>query len=891
MRFIFATHERSAQVTRIKDVITEYRNLGQSDPSRFQMHPVYDDILSQLADHFLGNWKDQMALVGLGGYGRQEMSPYSDIDLLFLRPENAPEGVYRGIRNMLYLLWDARIELGHSVRTVEECLHEAVKDLAVLTSLLDTRLLWGNENLYRELVIQREPLVQAIDPLDLYLRVEAEIRKSSDKFGHTIYLLEPHLKEGPGSLRYIQLIGWLIRLIFGLSSLDDLPIAGISRPNTLLEVKKAREFLAEVRTRIHFLSGRRDDRLKFDIQPILAEQMGFKKTTGQLEVEAFMREYYRHAATLDFFGRRVLARARLFLRPKVANEFEVRKLKLNDEFYVGAGGIYSYHPDDFGTDWKEMLLTFNKVAQTGCDLDIRLVDMVRSRLDYIRGNPLCEPAATKLFLDIFRYKGSVAKALSSMMKTGILERCITEFSRVRFLPRHDLYHQYTVDLHTVKVLEQIDAIARPDDNREDTLLITILSSLENSEVLYLAGLFHDMGKGQGSGHEIKGEAIARSVLNKLGLPAEHMDEVCFLIRNHLAMSHLAFKKDLHDPDLVGRFAETIMSKRRLDMLLLLTCADLRAVGPSAFNSWRHLLLEELYYRTLDVIQGEGLDGEDLNAWIRQIKSTIWELVPIEHRGQELQEYLDSAQSRYFLDFYPEVIAEHFTDIRNHLLRKKEKSLDLGDVIAKKVDHSGPAYSSITLITLDRAGLFFRIAGTLSSNRINILSAWTHSIGDLAVGTFHVNDIPEGPLDDPQRWERFRADFERVLRGEADVDQLVAARRTSPGPFQSTLLPRLPVKVEIDNAASDRATIVEVYAHDRPGLLYDISHKLSALELDIILTKITTEVDQVADIFYVQDKDGNKIIDFDRLDEIRTALYDHLIAMEDEHFSFQKQAAL
>ena len=891
MRFIFASHERSAQIIRIKDVITEYRNRGQSDPSRFQMHPVYDDVLCQLADHFLGNWKDQMALLGLGGYGREEMSPYSDIDLLFLRPEDAPEGVYRGIRNMLYMLWDARIELGHSVRTVKECLHEAIKDLAVLTSLLDTRLVWGNESIYRELIIQREPLVQAIDPLDLYLRVEAEIRKSSDKFGHTIYLLEPHLKEGPGSLRYIQLIGWLIRLIFGLPSLDDLAIAGISSANTLLEVKNAREFLAEVRTRIHFLSGRRDDRLKFDLQPILAEQMGFKETTGQREVEAFMREYYRHAATLDFFGRRVLARARLFLRPKVANEFEVKKLKLSDEFYIGAGGIYNSHPDDFGTDWKEMLFAFNRIAQTGCDLDIRLVDMARSRLDYMQSNPLCEPAATKLFLDIFRYKGSVAKALNSMMKTGILERCISEFSRVRFLPRHDLYHQYTVDLHTMKVLEHIDAIARPNDNREDTLLSSILSSLDNSQVLYLAGLFHDMGKGQGTGHEIKGESIARNVLSKLGLPAEHVDEVCFLIRNHLAMSHLAFKKDLHDLDLVSRFAETVMSKRRLDMLLLLTCADLRGVGPSAFNSWRHLLLEELYYRTLDVIQGEGLDGEDLNAWIGQIKSTIWELVPIEHRGQELQEYLDSSRSRYFLDFYPEVIAEHFTDIRNHLLRKREKSLAIGDVIAKKVDHRGPSYSSITLITLDRPGLFFRIAGTLSANRINILSAWTHSIGDLAVGTFHVNDIPEGPLDDPERWKHFRTDFEKVLSGEADVDQLVAVRRSSPGPFQSTLLARLPVKVEIDNAASDRATIVEVYAHDRPGLLYDISHKLTALELDIILTKITTEVDQAADIFYVQDKQGNKIIDFDRLDDIKTSLYDHLIAMEDEHFSFQKQAAL
>ncbi|HTY25623.1 MAG TPA: [protein-PII] uridylyltransferase [Desulfomonilaceae bacterium] len=890
MRYIFASHDRASQVARIKDVIAGYRNQGAMHPEHFQMHPVYDDILGQLADHFLGNWKDQMALLGLGGYGRREMSPYSDIDLLFLRPENAPEGVYRGIRSLLYLLWDARVELGHSVRTVKECLQEGVNDLAVLTSLMDIRLVWGNEALFRELMIQREPLLQSIDPLDLYLRVEAEIRKSSDKFGHTIYLLEPHLKEGPGSLRYIQLIGWLIRMIFGLPGLDDLPIAGICGPNTVMKVKTGRDFLAEVRTRIHFLAGRRDDRLKFDAQPILAEQMGFVDSAGQRGVEAFMREYYRHASTMDFFGRRVLARARLFLRPKVASESETKRLKLDDRFYIGAGGIYHYEPETFGADWKEMLLAFKKIAESGCDLDIRLVDIIRDRLSVMEGNPLDNQDANRLFLDIFRFRGSVAPALNAMMKTGILERCVTEFSRIRFLPRHDLYHQYTVDLHTMKVLEDIDSFASSDKDHAGMILHTVFSTLENPEVLYLAGLFHDVGKGRGSGHEIRGEIIAREVLNKLGLIPEHLEEVSFLIRNHLAMNHLAFKKDLHDVALLSRFAETIMSKRRLDMLLLLTCADLRGVGPSAFNSWNYLLLEELYYRTLDVIQGEALGGEDLTAWIRQIKATIWELVPVEYRGQELQQYLEVAGSRYFLDFNPEVIADHFTDLRNYLRLSGESSLGLGDVIARKVDHRGPGYSAISLITRDRSGLFFRIAGTLSANRINILSAWSHSIGDIAVATYHVNDIPEGPLDDESRWERFQADLARVLQGEADVDQLVAARRASRGPFQSTLLPRLPLKVEIDNAASDRATIVEVYAHDRPGLLYDISRQLTALDLYIILTKITTEVDQAADIFYVQDGQGNKILDFERLNEIRTALHDHLVAMEEQHFTFQKEAA-
>jgi [protein-PII] uridylyltransferase len=872
---------------KIRDGIGDYRSEGAADPGNFQMHQVYDELLGQLADHFLGHWKKEIALLGLGGYGRKEMSPYSDIDILFLRPENAPEGIYRGIRSILYLLWDARVELGHSVRTVEECRHEADKDLAVLTSLMDTRRIWGDESIYRQFEITRERLILDIDPLDLYLRIEGEIRKSYEKFGHTIYFLEPHLKEGPGSLRYIQLIAWLVRIIFGCRNLDDLPIAGISGRKALEEALVATKFLAEVRTRLHFLAGRRDDRLKFDAQGILAAQMGFKDTAQRRGVESFMREYYRHAATLDFFGRRVLARARLFLAPKI--DTGLKSLKLDDSFYIGAGGINHFHPKSFGGDPKEIIRAFQKVSETGCDLDIRLVDMIRKRLLSWRDDVPADAEANSIFLDIFRKSGSVARALNAMMKIGFLERFMPEFAWVRFLPQHDVYHQYTVDLHTIAVLENIDSFGRPEKDPEDTLLQTIFSKLESREVLYLAGLFHDIAKGRGPGHEVRGEETARSVLARLGLPNEQIDDVCFLIRNHLAMTHLAFKKDLHDEALVSRFAETVMHKWRLDLLMLLTHADLRAVGPTAFSSWRKMLLEELYYRTLDIIEGEGLGGEDLGEWIKQIKAVVRDLVPMEYRGPELENFLGSAGSRYFLDFYPGIIAEHYVDLRRYLANHELTGLGFGDMIARKVDHHRPAYSSITLITRDRPGLFFRIAGSLSVNRINILGAWSHTIGDIAVGTFQVNDIPEGPLDDPERWESFCQDFGRVISGEADVDELMATRRPTRRLSLTASRPRFPSKVEIDNAASDRATIVEVYAHDRPGLLYDITRRLTALELDIILTKITTEVDQAADIFYVQDANGNKIIEFERLEQIRMSLHDHLVATEQSEFTEQKEA--
>lgn len=885
MRYIFANHDRSFQITRIRDGISEFREAGKADPAHFLMHPVYDELLSQLADHFLGHWKESTALLGLGGYGRTEMSPYSDIDILFLRSENAPEGVYRGIRNLLYLLWDAKVELGHSVRTVQECKQEADKDLAVLTSLMDTRLVWGDPNIYRNLLIERKELVNESDPLELYLKIEGEIRKSYDRFGHTIYLLEPHLKEGPGSLRYVQLITWLVRLIFGCANLDDLPVAGISGEKAVAEVKEGLKFLAETRARLHFLVERRDDRLKFDAQSTLSQQMGFEDTAERRGVEGFMREYYRHASTIDFFGRRVLARARLFLRPKIATE--VKRLKLDECFGIGAGGIDHNHLERLGGDPTEIIKAFRKIADTGCDLDIRLVDLIRNRLSAVNENLRQDPAASRMFLDIFRSNGAIARALNAMMKIGVLERFIPEFAWIRFLPQHDIYHQYTVDLHTMAVLEHIDSFGRKNGDPEDALLRTIFSKLDRKETLSLAGLFHDIAKGRGAGHEVRGEQIAGRVLQRLGLAEEDVDEVCFLIRNHLAMTHLAFKKDLHDSALVSRFAETVMTKRHLDLLMLLTHADLRAVGPTAFSSWRRLLLEELYYRTLDIIEGEGLDGEDLSDWIKQIKGTVREIIPHDFRGLELEKFLETAGSRYFLDFYPGVIAEHYVAIRNFLSDAGKSEMEPGDAIAKKIDHRKPGYSSVTLITRDRRGLFFRIAGSMSANRINILSAWTHSIGEIAVATFHVNDIPEGPLNDPERWGHFQSDFVKVLSGESDVDKLVAARR-SRRPFGAASTPRFPLKVEVDNAASDRSTIIEVYAHDRPGLLYDITRKLTSLGLNIVLTKITTEVDQAADIFYVQDEQGEKIIDFTRLNEIKESLHDHLVAMEEAYFSNKKE---
>jgi [protein-PII] uridylyltransferase len=877
MRYIFADHDKASQIRRIREGLEAYREGGSANPDQFEMHPAYDQMMAQLAEHFLGHWKEMLAIVGLGGYGRKEMSPYSDIDLLFLRQEDAPEGVYRGIRSILYLLWDAKVEFGHSVRTIAECREEADKDLAVLTSLMDTRFIWGSELRFRDLLIDRDRLIWERDPLDFYLRIEDEIQKSVERFGHTIYLLEPNVKEGSGSLRYVQLIQWLSRIVFGASKLEDLPYLGVCGHRAVEEVYEGRQFLAGVRTRLHFLAGRQDDVLRFDAQIAIAEQKGLRESRDRTAAEVFMREYYRHAATIDFFGRRIRARARLFLTPK--NSTAVKQLKLDDFQYIGGGGINRYDLETLDAEPREMLRAFRHIADTGTDLDIRLADAIRTRLRTVHSRWMDDPEVNALFRELCKVPGHVSRALTAMMKTGFLELFIIEFGMVRFLRQHDGYHQYTVDLHTMKVLENMDRFATGDNGSDSELLQTMFARVEKPELLYLAGLFHDIGKGHGAGHEVRGEEIARPVLERMGLGPDEIEDVCFLIRNHLAMPHLAFKKDLHDEGMIGRFAETVMHQRRLDMLTILTFADLQAVGPATFNSWKNLLLEELYYRTLDVIYDGTAGGEELGEWIQQIKAVIAEKVPDEFQA-ELKAFLRDASSRYLLDFYPGIIIDHFLDFVAYLRKNGKQSLGQHDIIFQKTDNRKPPYSAITLIIQDRPGLFFRIAGAMSANRINILSAWTHSIGpDLAICTFHVNDIPDGALTDAAQWESFKADIQAVFSGQRDVNELVANRRRAGRVAAAALPGRVPLKVEINNAASDRATIVEVYAHDRPGLLYDITRYLSSEDLHIVLAKIATQTDRAADVFYVVDAQGHRIVDFERLDDIRRGLTSHLEEME------------
>ena len=672
MRYIFAKHDRTFQIQRIKESIEDYRTQGSTDPEEFRMHPVYDDLLNQLGDHFLGHWRESVAIVGLGGYGRMEMSPYSDVDLLFLRPEDAPEGVYRAIRDMLYLLWDSKVELGHSVRTVAECREEARKDLAVLTSLMDARLVWGDERIFRQLLVDRNRMVSGTDSLDLYLRIETEIRSSYEKFGHTIYLLEPNVKEGPGSLRHMQLVAWLARMVFGCSGLEDLPRLGLCGRRALEEVQEGLRFLSGIRARLHLRAGRGLDVFEFEAQTEFARQMGFEDTPERRGVEALMREYYRHTHTMDVFAGRILARARLLLAQGDGDN--VKRLKLDDAVYIGAGGINRFDPAGMGDDPSEILRAFRWVAVTGCRPDIRLKDLIRTGVRSLPTRLVEDSEANKLFLDIFRTGGAVAKAMTSMMEAGFLEHFIPEFARIRFLPQHTLYHQYTVDLHTMGALEKIDSFGRDETGDDDTLLRSIFSRIDKPEVLYLAALFHDIGKGQGTGHEAKGEKIARPVLKRLGLPPEDVHDICYLIRNHLAMPQLAFKKDLHDASLISRFGEGVMSRKRLDLLMLLTHADLMAVGSKGLNSWRRMLLEELYYRTLDHLEGESIEGEDLDEWIEETKAVIRELVPQELRGDMLEDFLEGAPSRYLLDFYPSLVVDHYTDIRTYMTQHDKTEL-------------------------------------------------------------------------------------------------------------------------------------------------------------------------------------------------------------------------
>lgn len=783
------------------------------------------------------------AVVAIGGYGRGELCFCSDIDLLLLHTGRRATLTRQLVEQLLRLLWDAGLTVGHCFRTISETLHAARQDPHLQTALFSARIVAGNRTLFHglEAALEVERERRRADVLNA-VREEREQRRH--QHGAEIFIREPHLKESCGGLRDLHSALWVARLLRGCRSLDEATACGLLTATEGRKIARAREFLLRTRCEAHLLGGRRADRLSFELQPELAARLGYRADAHLTAAEKFMRDYYRHATNISRLCDRMLAteqgrtRARWFpwRRPGAA-------------LFVKDGALR------FDGDLREQLRSrpalcfdiFARAAETGAELAPTVAEEVERSLDLIDRRFRQSPEAAGAFLRILRQSGRVAPTLRLMRDVGFLGRYLPEFERINALIQHDLYHHYTIDEHTLKAIEALDQLRTSRDEHR-TPWRAVFDQVEDVGLLYLAVLLHDLGKGRGKGHAARGARMAARICRRLHLDATSSAKVTLLVKHHLLMAHLAQRRDLADPQVISRFVSQVASLDALNMLLLLTYADLSGVAPGVWSDWKGRLLWELYTRARQTLTGQTPTSAPSEKLRR--KERVAELLQGAIAPSEIERHFALLPERYALAFDADAIALH--------LRLIAALRDSGQCAWRSL---GRDATELTVCTRDRHALFADIAGTLAANGIEILSAELHTREDgVVVDQFVLREIATHQAVDARRREKIERELAAAIAGKLDVAALVErwrerhAPRRRPARAERSPTPH----VRCDSEAAQACTVLEVCVADEPGLAYRIARVVASLGLEIVCARVSTEKHFALDVFYITDEDGARL---------------------------------
>lgn len=809
-------------------------------------------------------------LVAQGGYGRGELNPYSDVDLLFLHAWKITPFVEIVAERILYALWDSAIEVGHAIRSIAESVRLGNKDMKVKTAMIDSRFLCGDRQLFEDFEkAVYEPFSGASGDRFIRKKIE-ETRLRHEHYGASVYLSEPEIKEGEGGLRDIHTVLWVAKVKWKVKSLDELGDRGVLNAKDLSGLKDSRDFLLRVRNEVHFSSESHQDQLSFEQQEKVAAHLGYRDDENIKGVEAFMRAYYLHAAKINRITSLVLYRANGSpLINHRRGQPGGREIRPGIHFskgviFISRPEILTAHPENIITVFLDAQRLRAEINQDTCELLRDHVNLVGE--DFRRSAP---PNA--VFLEILRGEGRVYKTLIDMHRCGVLDAFLPEFGRVLCMVQHDLYHIYTVDQHSLRAVQEFERL-RAGEFREVLPLLTQLArDVDKIEVLLLSILFHDIGKGHGGNHSQIGSRTASEIALRLGLNVDDQAQLTFLVLQHLILSHTAYRRDIDDEEQVVDFAQSIGSVTNLKLLYLLTYADTRAVAPGVWNNWKASLLEDLYVRSLRVLE-ELEKGEfrkaDSKSRVKRIQIRIERVLSNLVSAEKVRPLLDGMPDRYFLTTPEREMAFHFKLLEHYA----------GQPVLSSVRHFPEReYSELAVCAKDQPGLFSRITGAFASLGLDILSARINTRKDgLILDVFRISHLgrPEVLMEDG-KWTRVQKTLEWVMTENVDIALLVA-ESGRPMLFRSRPSPKVPTVIQVDNGASEDFTIFEVYTQDRIGVLFSIAHALHQLGISIHLAKISTNVDQVADVFYVTAGEGRKIQDEEELERIRRTLYQSLV---------------
>lgn len=834
---------------------------------------------SQIIDEYLQNGfetslvgpsmdlaKDPYAFIALGGYGRQEQCVYSDVDLLFLFKNNVPDEAERLIREIVYPLWDIGLDVGYAARSIKECLNLAGKDFEVLTSLLDARFICGMSHLYSDLMQQlREKIIKKNRKKILDRLVESSNERHI-RFGDSTYRLEPNLKEGQGGLRDYHTILWLARIEFKLKQPRDLEYYGQISHDEFKDLTEALSFIWNVRNRLHFLTKRKCDQLHFENQIMIAKKFEFKKANGQQSVETFLGRLH---SRMDFIKQQHL----MFLYEfGYTARRKPRKLPEKHSKVKGVTVIrdtLNYTSSEEIVSSPDLLLSiFEEIMRLKIPLSAEAKRMVKEFGYLVDRGYRTLPANVKTFERILITPAPTFNVLKEMLGTGFLVRFIPEFKRIVNRIQYDEYHLYPVDKHLLRTVQIIKNFASGDDadNVNDPLCVDLYKALKRKKLLLWAALLHDIGKGDQTGDHSKGGGeIARKILAEKGYKLKDIETVSFLIEKHLFLIKTATRRDIHDEETSIFCARMIKDVDRLKMLYLLTVADSMATGPKAWNNWMHTLLRDLFLKILNVLEKGDLASRGAVKTVEKKKQMVLDQASLQERKKDLKKLFNVFSPRYLLYAQANEIMD---DIKLY------ERLGANEFVWDITKSDDASTRIVRICAKDRPGLFSSISGIFTLNNIDIIDAqiftWRNQI---ALDIFNVKPPPEKLFED-ERWERAEKNLQLALSGDLNLGKSLSEKL---GAYRSVRIPGIlkPHRIVIDNDSSSFFTIVEVFTYDFPGLLFNITDALFGCKLDIWVAKIATKADQVVDVFYVRDFDGQKVDSPDQVAEIKTVIQNRL----------------
>lgn len=807
---------------------------------------------------------EKIAVTATGGYGRGELAPGSDIDLLFLRPARSTGAEGEAvIEFILYMLWDLGLKVGHATRSVAECLRLARGDVTIRTAILETRPLCGDRALYEEL---RKKFWEdaAGNGRDFVEAKLAERKARHSRQGESRYLVEPNIKESKGGLRDLQTLYWLGKYLYRVENAADLVDHQVFSKEEFKVFQKAEAFLWNVRVRLHYLLDRAEERLSFDVQTAMAAALGYHDAEKpRRAVEAFMRAYFLVAKDVGDLTRIFIAaleeqhkKPRPSLR-RILPGF-LRQRSPDDDFYVENGRL-SANPAIFKSDPANLIRLFHIADTKQVDIHPNTLRTVTRSLDLITDEVRHDPQANRAFLECLSSRNDPERALRLMNEAGVLGRFILEFGHAVGLMQFNMYHHYTVDEHLIRAVGNIAAVERGELEDAHPLTTDVIKRVKSREALYCAVLLHDMAKGLPGDHSDVGAAIAETLCPRLGLSENDTRAVAWLVKNHLVMSDTAQRRDVSDPKTVRDFVALVQSPEMLRLLLILTVCDIRAVGPGVWNGWKGQLLRELYYAAEHMMTG-GDQAPARDARVASAKAEASARLK-DFTPAQLERALSRHYDNYWLAFEP---AEHERHAR--MMARADASGELLSLAAES--NSFRAITEIMLYTPDHAGLFSQLAGAIAMSGGSIVDAKAFTTTDgFAFDVFSVQDAEGEAFDDKERLVRLRSSIEKTLRGQVWPRKALAGRtqRTRASAF------KIKPKVLFDNDASQIATVVEVECLDRPGLLYDVTQAIFESGLSISSSMVATYGEKAVDVFYIRDGFGHKITHPARLEAVQERL--------------------